>query len=186
MRLQGEPDAEPLDYEPTQLYYAAHAFGFAYEWGGPEVELVEGTHPVVYEAKGSHGSWAQPGSHVYETIGEEVLGVCVTIICTDLVDETSAGIAWDTWEDSVVGFDFFAQEGLGDAQWPVWMSDDFTAAGEGDPAVPGMGPIFRWGNPEDCSVLGIPIDITDIIGVCRLEDGPTGPISKNTWGPELG
>ena len=65
------------------------------------------------------------------------------------------------------------------------MSDDFTNPGAGMPTVPGMGPIYRWGNPEDCSVLGIPIDITDMIGVCRLEDGPTGPISKGTWGAEL-
>ena len=180
VRLEGDPEQ---GYAPTQIYLAAHAFGFAYNWG-EEVALHEGTHPIIYEAWGSHGSWAQPGSHVYDTIGEEFLGVCITLVCVDLVDETSAGTAWDTWEN-VVGFDFFAQEGLGGAQWPVWMSDDYTAPGEGDPAVPGQGPIYRWGNHEDCSVLGIPIDITDMIGVCRLEDGPTGPIDKNTWGPEL-
>ncbi|MCA9698311.1 MAG: hypothetical protein KC431_12355, partial [Myxococcales bacterium] len=80
---------------------------------------------------------------------------------------------------------FFEQVGLEGVDWPVWMSDDFTNPGGGDPSVPGMGPIFRWGNTEDCSVLGIPIDITDLIGVCRLEDGPTGPVSKSTWGPDL-
>ena len=180
VRLQGDADE---GYAPTQLYISAHSFGGAYAWG-EGVELHEGTHPVVYSAWGSHGMWAAPGDHTYQTIGEEVLGVCVTLVCADLVDETSAGIAWDTWE-VVEGFDFFAQEGLGEQAWPAWMSEDFADLGLGDPTVPGQGPIFRWGNPEDCSVLGVPIDITDLIGVCRLEDGPTGPVSKNTWGPEL-
>ena len=81
--------------------------------------------------------------------------------------------------------DFGAQEGLMGRAWPVWMSDGFGEPGGGDPMVPGMGAIHRWGNPEDCSVLGIPVDVTDLVGVCRLEDGPTGPVSKGTWGAEL-
>jgi hypothetical protein len=85
----------------------------------------------------------------------------------------------------MVALDYAEGVGIGGADWPVWMSDQFTDAGPGDPAVPGMGPIYRWGNQEDCSVLGIPFDITDLIGVCRLEDGPTGPVSKGVWGAEL-
>jgi hypothetical protein len=165
---------------PLQVYLSAHSFGGAYDWA--DVERTGDTHPVVYSAWGSHGLWKDPGDHVYMTIGEEVLDVCVTIVCTDLTDETSAGIAWDTWED-VAGFDFFAREGLGGASWPVWMSDVFTDPGAPPPTTPGGGPIFRWGNPEDCSTLGV--DISDLIGVCRLEDGPTGPVSKDVWGPEL-
>jgi len=117
-------------------------------------------------------------------LGEEVLGVCVTLICAELTDNASAGVAWDTWEN-IYGMDYGAQEGLEGATWPVWMSDDFTDPGEGAPNVPGMGPIYRWGNTEDCSVLDIPLDITDLIGICRLEDGPTGPVSKGVWGAEL-
>lgn len=175
-----------VDDEPSQVYLSAHSFGGAYNWNGGEVELFEGTHPVVYSAWGSHGFWAQPGDHVYMTIGEvdPFFDICITLICADLVDETSAGVAWDTWE-VVHGLDFFEREGLEGAQWPAWMSEDFTDPGRGDPALPSAGPIYRWGNQEDCSVLGIPIDITDMIGVCRLEDGPTGPVSKGTWGPEL-
>ncbi len=165
---------------PVQVYLSAHSFGGAYDWA--EIERFEGTHPVVYSAWGSHGLWSTPGEHVYMTIGEEVLGVCVTIVCTDLADDTAAGIAWDTWE-RVAGFDFVAKEGLGDQTWPVWMSDEFTAAGAEPSATPGGGPIFRWGNEEDCSTLGV--DISDLIGVCRLEDGPTGPVSKDVWGPNL-
>jgi hypothetical protein len=173
-------------YAPSQVYLSAHSFGGAYDWGSGEVEILDGTHPVVYAAWGSHGLWAQPGDHVYMSIGETdpVFDVCITVVCTELVDQTAAGVAWDTWED-VYGMDFGAQQGLEGAAWPVWMSDDFTDPGAGDPTVPGMGPIFRWGNVEDCSVLGLPFDVTDLVGVCRLEDGPTGPISKDTWGPEL-
>jgi Vacuolar protein sorting-associated protein 62 len=173
-------------HAPSQVYLSAHDFGGAYDWGSGEVELFEGTHPVVYAAWGSHGIWAQPGDHVYMSIGETdpVFDVCITVVCTELVDRTAAGIAWDSWEH-VQGMDFGAQQGLMGMPWPVWMSDDFGDPGGGDPTIPGMGPIYRWGNPEDCSVLGLPFDITDLIGVCRLEDGPTGPVSKGTWGPEL-
>lgn len=165
---------------PVQVYLSAHSFGGVYDWAA--IEHHDETHPVVYSAWGSHGVWDTPGAHVYQTIGEEVLGVCVTLVCADLTDDTAAGIAWDTWE-RVAGFDYGAKEGLGDQVWPVWMSEDFTAPGADPITVPGGGPIFRWGNTEDCSTLGI--DIGDLIGVCRLEDGPTGPASKGVWGPEL-
>lgn len=165
---------------PVQVYLSAHSFGGVYEWA--EVERHQDTHPVVYSAWGSHGLWSSPGAHVYQTIGEEVLGVCVTLVCADLTDDTAAGIAWDTWE-RVAGFDYAAKEGLGDQVWPVWMSDAFSEPGAEPVTVPGGGPIFRWGNEEDCSTLGV--DISDLIGVCRLEDGPTGPASKGVWGPEL-
>jgi len=165
---------------PDQVYLSVHSFGGAYAWA--DIERYEDTHPVVYSALGSHGVWSEPGDHVYMTIGEEVLGVCVTIVCADLTDETAAGLAWDTWTN-VVGLDYGAQDGLGGESWPIWMSEEFTAPGDDPVMVPGHGPIYRWGNPEDCTTIGI--DISDLIGVCRLEDGPTGPASKNVWGPEL-
>jgi hypothetical protein len=116
------------------------------------------------------------------SIGEEVFGVCVTIVCIDLTDQAGTGTAWDTW-NNVEGFDFVAKEGLAGATWPVWMSEAFTEPGVQPANVPGGGAIYRWGNPEDCSTLGV--DISDLIGVCRLEDGPTGPVSKDVWGPDL-
>ncbi len=177
VRLTRQPDDT---LTPVQVYLSAHSFGGIYEWA--ELEKVDTTHPVVYSAAGSHGVWSAPGDHVYMTIGEEVLGVCVTLVCADLTDQAAAGTAWDTW-DNLAGFDFVAKEGLAGTSWPVWMSDAFTDAGAAPATVPGGGPIFRWGNAEDCSTLGI--DISDLIGVCRLEDGPTGPVSKDVWGPEL-
>ncbi len=178
VRLLREGDA----LVPSQVYLSAHSFGGAYGWD--EIQRFEDTHPIVYSAWGSHGMWKDPGDHVYMTIGvtDPIFDTCISLICTDLVDETSEGTAWDTWE-RLEGFDFMAQEGLGGSEWPVWMSDQFTDPGAGDPTIPGMGPIYRWGNPEDCSTLGV--DISDLIGVCRLEDGPTGPVSKGVWGMEL-
>jgi hypothetical protein len=177
VRLMRGPD-ESLT--PLQVYLSAHSFGGAYDWA--EVEHFEATHPVVYSAKGSHGVWSAAGDHVYMSIGEEVFGVCVTIVCIDLTDQAGTGTAWDTW-NNVEGFDFVAKEGLAGATWPVWMSEAFTEPGVQPANVPGGGAIYRWGNPEDCSTLGV--DISDLIGVCRLEDGPTGPVSKDVWGPDL-
>ncbi len=177
VRLMRGPDDA---LTPLQVYFSAHDFGGAYDWAS--VERFADTHPVVYSAWGSHGVWDTPGAHVYKTIGEEVLGVCVTIVCTDLTDDTGAGIAWDTWE-RVAGFDYGAKEGLGGQAWPAWMSEAYTDPGPEPATTPGGGPIYRWGNPEDCSTLGV--DISDLIGVCRLEDGPTGPASKGVWGPDL-
>lgn len=174
--LRGPDDA----LSPSQVYLSAHSFGGVYEWA--DVERHAETHPVVYSAWGSHGVWDSPGDHVYMSIGEEQFGVCITLVCADLTDETSQGTAWDTWEN-VAGFDYFAQEGLEGESWPVWMSDDFKDPGADPADVPGGGPIYRWGNTEDCSTLGV--DISDLIGVCRLEDGPTGPVSKDVWGAEL-
>ena len=165
---------------PDQVYLSAHDFGGAYAWA--DIEKFESTHPVVYAAWGSHGVWKDPGDHVYMTIGEEVLGVCVTLVCADLTDETAPGVAWDTWT-RVAGFDYAAKQGLGAQTWPVWMREDFAQPGDPPADEPGHGPIYRWGNAEDCSTLGV--DISDLIGVCRLEDGPTGPASKGVWGPEL-
>ncbi len=84
-----------------------------------------------------------------------------------------AGAAWDTWLN-VETYDHGAQQGLGTSLWPVWMSTDFDepCAEPGcDPSDPASGAIYRWGNPECGSVFGI----------CRLCDGPTGPVSKGVW-----
>ncbi|HEY4115434.1 MAG TPA: hypothetical protein VGM17_15365, partial [Rhizomicrobium sp.] len=45
-----------------------------------------GTHPIVYSAVGSHGIWASPGAHIYEYAAGDTL-----------VDHTSQGAPWQTW-----------------------------------------------------------------------------------------
>ena len=146
---------------PHQLYVSAHDFGTAFDWDDPVMQKV-GEHPVVYSAQGSHGLWIDPGAHLYNQICIPLLG------CADLVDHTSEGTPWDTWLN-LVGFDFAAQQGIGPAVWPLWMGEDFSDPGLcGDPADPTCGPIYRWGNVEQGSVFGF----------FRLENGPTGPVSK--------
>ncbi len=163
VRLAWSFDGGSWSLEPHQVYIAAHNFGGAYPWN--EVQKV-GSHPIVYSARGSHGSWKDPGNHVYKDLGW--LG--------DLVDETGEGVAWDTWRQ-VEAFDFTEKRGLGSSRWPRWMSPDFSNPGTGDPSDPASGPIYRWGNTKE----GCGAEV--ISGECRLNDGPTGPISKSVWDP---
>jgi len=57
--------------------------------GGLEDVKMTGGHPVVFEAKGSHGMWTRQGVHTYMTLfnGEK------------LQDQASAGVNWDTWRN---------------------------------------------------------------------------------------
>ena len=52
---------------------------------------MDNSHPVVFTAKGSHGMWTRQGIHTYMTLfnGEK------------LQDETSTGLAWETWRNMV-------------------------------------------------------------------------------------
>jgi hypothetical protein len=155
--------------QPVQMYISAHDFGGIYEWD--EIPKINDTpHPIVYSAEGSHGVWLTPGRHKYGEAGPEGSK-------EDLVDWTSQGTAWDTW-NKMAAFDYNAKQGLGGSTWPLWMSDDFTNPGTcGAPSNPACGPIFRWGNmARDCE-FGF--------GNCRLETGPTGPISKGVWSPGI-
>ena len=145
--------------QPIQVYVSIHSFGNLYSWSS--ITKTGNTHPVAYSAKGSHGTWKDSGSHTYQ---ETILG--------DLVDYCSEGTAWDTW-NIVQGFDYNNQTGL-NTTWPAWLGTNYTSAGSGDPAVPGNGPIYRWGNEKD----GGPY-----FGYYRLEDGPTGPMEKSCWNP---
>ncbi len=156
----GEPGSEGT-WGPSQAYISAHDFGGAYPWSA--LEKV-GTHPVVYAAKGSHGLWKDPGDHTYKKLG--LLG--------NLVDHCGQGTVWNTWE-RLVAFDFAAQAGLGEPPWPTWMSDDFKDPGSGDAADPLSGPIYRWGNTKE----GCGAEV--VSGECRLNNGPSGPISKGVW-----
>jgi hypothetical protein len=152
--------------EPSKIYVAAHDLGATFDWGSSEIQKV-GTHPVVFSAWGSHGLWVNPGDHEYDSI-----------LSTPLIDFCNAGAAWDTWEN-MVAFDYYdpaGNNGVGllGSQWPTWMLDDFsnpccdTITNPGCDADPAIGAIYRWGNTE----------VGCLSGACRLENGPTGPVSK--------
>lgn len=152
--------------QPVQMYISAHDFGGIYEWD--QITKFEGTSPIVYSAWGSHGVWLTAGRHRYDEVCHPWPW------CEDLVDWTSEGTAWDTW-NYLEAFDYNAKKGLGGSIWPMWMSANFADPGICDPSNPACGPIYRWGNMRRGSVLGY----------YRLEDGPTGPVSKGVWSPGI-
>jgi hypothetical protein len=79
--------------QPDSVYIAAHSFGSAVKWNS--ISKTNLTHPIIYSAWGSHGSWLTPGRHIYRTINDPILGIKIA----DLYDDCSAGTAWTTWED---------------------------------------------------------------------------------------
>jgi hypothetical protein len=124
-----------VDGQPDSVYFAQHSWGDIRRW---DQVSKEGTHPIVYSAWGSHASYPFAGSYTYGRAANY-----------SLIDECSAGVAWNTWE-RLEGFDYDAQAGLGTTPWPVWMSTSYSDPGKAgtDPSVPGNGPILYWGNPE--------------------------------------
>ncbi|WP_026877021.1 hypothetical protein [Jiangella gansuensis] len=52
------PDAAAaLETDPTEVGYSQHAGAERAEWGAHKLEVVDGTHPVVYPAEGSHANF---------------------------------------------------------------------------------------------------------------------------------
>lgn len=49
--------AAALRTRPFEVGYSQHAAAERAEWSSPKLELVEGTHPVVYPAEGSHANY---------------------------------------------------------------------------------------------------------------------------------
>ena len=143
---------------PAGVYIPFHDSGKAYRW---DEAFKTATHPIAFAASGSHGLWPNAGSHPYKTyVGNAVV----------LTDETSQGKAWDTW-NRLIAWDYRARMPLTGEPWPAWMSTKYSYAGQGDPTRPQAGPIYRWGNSEQMCIPG----------VCRLENGPTGPPDKDVW-----
>lgn len=89
------------DDKPLQLYLAQHDFGQSFDWGDYRVQYIKNVdnynqtvnmRPILYSAKGSHGTYAEPGDHVYYKIfnGDK------------LVDKTNKGKAWQTWQNIIL------------------------------------------------------------------------------------
>jgi hypothetical protein len=66
-----EDDEAPDDVDrvrPAWLAYASHDLSGAdlrRRWDDPEVRLIEGTHPVVHVAAGSHAGYVSPGEYLF-------------------------------------------------------------------------------------------------------------------------
>jgi hypothetical protein len=142
---------------PYSISLAYHSWYSDYNWNDISKE---DTHPIIYSANGSHGSWKDPGKHVYQ----KIKGIY------PLEDNCGAGIAWNTW-NNVKCFDYENKQGI-NTSWPAWLNTDYSNPGTGDSSIPGNGPIYRWGNEK----MGV-----SYFGYYRLEDGPTGPMDKDIW-----
>jgi hypothetical protein len=55
---------EALGTEPLEVGYSQHEGGERAEWGEEKLEVVDGTHPVVYPAAGSHANFFDVGLHL--------------------------------------------------------------------------------------------------------------------------
>jgi hypothetical protein len=52
--------AEALSVDPSEVGYSQHEGAERATWGDEKLELVDGTHPVVYPAEGSHANFFSP------------------------------------------------------------------------------------------------------------------------------
>jgi hypothetical protein len=153
VRLAGD---DKVGYHPIWVAGSAHTGGSVKSWA--EVEKID-THPITYEARGSHGEYFEPGCHIYQDLPNgDVLQDC-----------TGAGVAWDTWKNVTVV----------EGKSPAFSchGDDGTENAENCSDWLNKPDEFRWGNPSDgCGVL----DVFDTLaGECRLNAGPTGPKAKS-------
>lgn len=132
---------------PTQIALSQHDSGATFNWGDPRVQM-SGTHPVFYAATGSHGLYPDARRHTYRYLPNG----------DTLDDDTSAGVAWNTWNNLVEIRRKPSGQYAGNLSWLNF---------EG-----------RWGNPE--SGCGFSSQVS---GECVLNDGPTGPMLKPASDP---
>ena len=59
--FEAEDAAAALEVEPTRVGYSQHEGAEQAEWGEDKLELVDGTHPVVHPAAGSHANFFEEG-----------------------------------------------------------------------------------------------------------------------------
>ena len=89
------------DYQIYSIHLSIHGIDVTNKFGGEflwqdgqfkkrdqTIAMYGGTHAVIYSSEGSHGMWPSAGRHEYKVLpnGEA------------LVDYTSSGLSWYTWE----------------------------------------------------------------------------------------
>ena len=108
-----------------------------------------GTHPIIYAAAGSHGTWATEGAHNYMTLktGDK------------LVDHTGRGVGWETWRAMVMASD------------PTYNYLLTRYRGDWGNFHQGKDPCdMSVGIDALCRQMGIPVG-----GTYQLNDGPSMP-----------
>jgi hypothetical protein len=163
------------DLKPLNFIYGAHTFTFWNKWDNSsaycgddqqkkldgyypycpfltkwnsetnKIDNVNGTHPIVYLALDSHGTWIDPKVHLYKE---------VSAIGLKLEDDTSKpGFQWETWKNlKVISRSYWS----GKLPLPTpyqGITNWFTQ-------------IARWGDKEKGCIPKV--------GQCRQEDGPGG------------
>ena len=63
LNFPAERAAGALQTKPSEVGYSQHEGAESVRWGDDKLQLVDGTHPVVYAALGSHANYY--GSHLY-------------------------------------------------------------------------------------------------------------------------
>ena len=63
---------EALSRAPVEVGYSQHEGAERATWGGDKLEIVDGTHPVVYPAAGSHANFYEPALHLGRSASEGV------------------------------------------------------------------------------------------------------------------
>jgi len=158
VRLHGNPGE---GYAPVYVVGSAHNSSNRKHWD--ELSKI-GTHPVVYEALGSHGMYFDkppvPGIKriEYLTIGTTFLGIEFNVY--HLYDEISQGIPWDTWHNVTI---FKGSKN----NWHCESSDGVENIENCSEWANNIN--FRWGNPQAGECMS---------ESCELENGPEGPNGK--------
>lgn len=132
--------------KPVKVVASYHSWNVTKQWG-EGIEIYNNTHPVLYSARNSHGLWFTPGEHEY-------------ISFPKLVDYTSKGTAWDTWNNVQMIFPW---------DWNTTYSKVWDSAYLID--------VLRWGDPH----TDFPVDNCYKIykyTFCRFSDGPVGFLGK--------
>jgi hypothetical protein len=62
--FEADDAAEALETEPTRVGYSQHEGAEQADWGEDKLELVDGTHPVVHPAAGSHANFFEEGLYL--------------------------------------------------------------------------------------------------------------------------
>ncbi len=152
------------EYTPERISLSQHAHNKVFDWTSNQIAKTDGTHPNVYQARGSHAVYSTGGAFKYGSAAG-----------SDLVDRTGSdpGTIWDTWNNVVV----LEKKAQSEGEETIWTctGHDGEPNAEDCETWANLPHSFRWGNLEDqiepnfCAA-----------GECRMNSGPTGPQSKSS------
>ncbi len=105
------PDAvAALDVEPASVGYSQHSSAERARWGDDKLELVDGTHPVVYPAEGSHANFFTDALYLGASSAAGVGCDDTTGPHTELADLQTEAVPTDT-DDYLAGYPWLGFEG---------------------------------------------------------------------------